>query len=160
MRPKPNWRASLVNAKMLSDVAKELGVEPFLRLSRGEAKEMGKARMYILANACEAIVGAIFLDQGMRKSKAFLSKVLLPRLPYILKHHLYVDAKSKFQEVAQERFGVTPNYQVMSESGPDHAKQFIVGIYLRAELVAKGEGSSKQEAQMDAAEKGLVAKGW
>lgn len=155
-----NWRASLVNAEMLSDIAKEIGIEPHLRLSRGEAKEMGKARRYILANAFEAVVGAIFLDQGIRKVKTFMNRVLLPRLPYILEHKLYVDAKSRFQEIAQERLGITPNYQVLDERGPDHAKQFTVGIFLRSELVAKGEGSSKQEAQMDAARKGLEAKQW
>lgn len=155
-----NWRAALVNAVMLAEIAKEIGAEPFLLLSRGEAKETGKARQYILANACEAIVGAIYLDQGMRVSRTFLHRVLLPKLPNILKNHLYIDAKSKFQEIAQDRVGVTPNYKVLDESGPDHAKQFTVGIYLGAELIAKGVGLSKQEAQMDAAAKGLQAKGW
>lgn len=155
-----NWRASLVNAKILSDIAREIGVDPFLLLSRGEAKETGKARQYILANTFEAIVGAIYLDQGMRKSKSFLSRVVLPRLPYILEHELYVDAKSKFQELAQERLGTTPNYQVLEERGPDHAKHFTVGIYVGRTLIAKGEGSSKQEAQMDAATNALKVKGW
>ncbi|MBI2483204.1 ribonuclease III [Candidatus Uhrbacteria bacterium] len=155
-----NWRASLVNAKMLSEVARELGVEPYLLLSRGEAKETGKARQYILANACESVVGALYLDQGMRKAKAFLSRVLLPRLPHILANHLYIDAKSRFQEIAQERLGITPNYKVLEEVGPDHAKRFTVGIFLGRDLVASGGGSSKQEAQMDAAENALKAKGW
>lgn len=155
-----NWRAALVNANILSEIAKEIGIEPFLLLSRGEAKELGKARHYILANAFEAVIGAIYLDQGMRKAKTFISRVVLPRLPYILEHELYVDAKSKFQEIAQERLGITPNYQVLEEHGPDHAKHFTVGIYLNRELVAKGEGSSKQEGQMSAAENGLKAKGW
>ncbi len=155
-----NWRASLVNAKMLSEVCRELQVEPHLLLSRGEAKEAGKARQYILANAFEAIVGAIYLDQGIRTSRTFLKRVLLPRLPYILKNQLYIDAKSRFQEIAQERSGVTPSYRVLGEEGPDHAKQFTVGIYIGADLVARGEGSSKQEAQMDAAAKALQAKGW
>ncbi|MBI4434017.1 ribonuclease III [Candidatus Uhrbacteria bacterium] len=155
-----NWRASLVNAKMLSEVARELGVEPYLLLSRGEAKETGKARQYILANACESVVGALYLDQGMRKAKTFLSRVLLPRLPHILANHLYIDAKSRFQEIAQERLGVTPNYKVLEEVGPDHAKRFTVGIFLGRDLVASGGGSSKQEAQMDAAENALKVKGW
>ena len=155
-----NWRASLVNAKMLSEVCRELNVEPHLLLSRGEAKETGKARQFILANAFEAIVGALYLDQGVRASRTFLKRVLLPKLPYILKHKLYIDAKSRFQEIAQERLGVTPSYKVLGEAGPDHAKQFIVGIYIGSELVAKGQGLSKQEGQMDAAEKALKVKGW
>lgn len=155
-----NWRASLVNAKMLSEIAKEIGAEPCLLLSRGEAKETGKARQYILANTFEAIVGAIYLDRGLRACKTFLNRVLLPKLPDILKNQLYIDAKSKFQEIAQDRIGVTPGYRVLGETGPDHAKQFTVGIYLGSELVAKGDGTSKQEAEMDAATKALVAKGW
>lgn len=155
-----NWRASLVNARMLSDVCRELNVEPHLLLSRGEAKETGKARQFILANAFEAIVGALYLDQGIRASRVFLKRVLLPKLPHILKHKLYIDAKSRFQEIAQDRIGVTPNYKVLGETGPDHAKQFVVGIYIGSELIAKGQGLSKQEGQMDAAEKALKAKGW
>lgn len=155
-----NWRAALVNAVMLSEIAKEISMEPHLLLSRGETKETGKARQYILANAFEALVGAIYLDQGMRVSRTFLNRVLIPKLPNILKHHLYIDAKSKFQEIAQDRIGVTPSYKVLDESGPDHAKQFVVGIYLGSELVARGAGLSKQEAQMDAAAKGLQAKRW
>jgi len=155
-----NWRAALVNAIMLSEVCRELGVDPFLLLSRGESKEIGKARQYILANAFEAIVGAIYLDRGMRTTRAFLNRVLLLRLPYILEHRLYVDAKSRFQEIAQDRLGITPRYEVLGESGPDHAKRFRVGIYLKGEFVAEGAGSSKQEAQMAAAEAALTAKGW
>ncbi|MBI4434769.1 ribonuclease III [Candidatus Uhrbacteria bacterium] len=155
-----NWRASLVNAKMLSEVCRELAVEPHLLLSRGEAKETGKARQFILANAFEAIVGALYLDQGMRASRTFLKRVLLPKLPHILKHKLYIDAKSRFQEIAQDRLGVTPSYKVLGETGPDHAKQFVVGIYIGNELIAKGQGLSKQEGQMDAAEKALKVKGW
>ncbi len=155
-----NWRASLVNAKMLSEVCRELMVEPHLLLSRGEAKETGKARQFILANAFEAIVGAMYLDSGMRTSRTFLKRVLLPKLPHILKHKLYIDAKSRFQEIAQDRLGVTPSYKVLGEAGPDHAKEFVVGIYIGNELIAKGQGLSKQEGQMDAAEKALKTKGW
>ncbi|MFH1430175.1 MAG: ribonuclease III [Candidatus Uhrbacteria bacterium] len=155
-----NWRAALVNAVMLSEVCRGLNVEQFLLLSKGEAKETGKARSYILANAFEAIVGAIYLDHGWDGAKEFLDRVLLPRLPYILEHKLYIDAKSKFQEIAQERVGVTPNYKVLEESGPDHAKVFVVGIYLNREQIATGDGTSKQEAQMSAAENALKAKGW
>ncbi|MFH1098600.1 MAG: ribonuclease III [Candidatus Uhrbacteria bacterium] len=155
-----NWRAALVNAKMLSEIARGLDVDPHLLLSRGEAKETGKARQYILANAFEAIVGAIYLDQGMPVCDDFLARVLLPRLPEILEQQLYIDAKSRFQEIAQERMGITPHYDVLEESGPDHARRFVVGIYLGRELAAKGVGTSKQEAQMDAAAEALKAKGW
>lgn len=156
-----NWRASLVNAKILSEITAELGVEDFLYLSRGEAKEKGsKARQYILANAFEALVGAMYLDQGMEASRTFINHVVLPRLPYILEHQLYVDPKSRFQEASQEQFGVTPNYRVLDEKGPDHAKWFKVGIYLGDEMVSTGEGSSKQEAQVSAAENALKVKGW
>ena len=156
-----NWRASLVNAKILSDITAELGVEEFLYLSRGEAKEKGsKARQYILANAFEAVVGAMYMDQGMEPCRAFINRVVLPRLPYILEHQLYVDPKSRFQEASQDQFGITPSYRVLDEKGPDHAKWFKVGIYLGDEMIAAGEGSSKQEAQVAAAEEGLKAKGW
>jgi len=156
-----NWRASLVNAKMLSELARELDVEEFLYMSKGESKDKdSKARQYILANAFEAVIGAIYLDQGTKKTTAFIKKYLLSKLDYILEHKLYLDAKSKFQELSQEKFGITPNYKVMSESGPDHARIFKIGVYLDKELVASGEGTSKQEGQMDAAEKALAAKGW
>jgi ribonuclease III len=155
-----NWRAALVNAKMLASVARELDVEPHLLMSKGESKETGKARSYILANAFEAIVGAIYLDQGYGVCESFLQRILLPKLPFILKNELHIDAKSKFQEIAQERSGTTPSYHVLNESGPDHSKVFTVGVYIGKEQIAQGKGSSKQEAQMDAAENGLKVKGW
>jgi len=156
-----NWRAALVNAKILADVTREMGVEEFLYLSHGEAKDAGsKARMYILANAFEAIVGALYLDQGYEPCKTFIAEKVLSRLPYILEHQLHLDPKSRFQEEAQERAGVTPSYRVIEEKGPDHAKEFTVGAYMGDELVATGSGTSKQEAQIAAAEKALEAKGW
>ncbi len=156
-----NWRAALVNAKMLADIAHRLGLESYLYLSRGEAKDNNqKARNYILANSMEALIGAIFLDQGFEGAKVFITKNVLIELPSILAHKLYIDAKSRFQEMAQDKVGITPSYQVLSESGPDHNKKFVIGVYLEDELVAKGEGTSKQEAQMHAAEKALEVKGW
>lgn len=156
-----NWRAALVNANMLAEVARELEIEDFLYMSRGEAKDtQSKARLYILANAFEAVVGAMYLDLGMEQVKTFIGEQLLRRLPHILENQLYLDPKSRFQESAQERSGVTPTYRVLEETGPDHAKWFKVGVYISSELVATGEGSSKQEAQVDAAAKGLGAKGW
>ncbi|MEK7559947.1 MAG: ribonuclease III [Patescibacteria group bacterium] len=155
-----NLRASLVNANILGKVAGDLGVNDFLRLSRGELKDIGRARQIILANAFEAIVGAIYLDNGHDSAKNFILRILEPKIPEILEKKLYKDAKSLFQEEAQERVGITPTYEVVKEWGPDHDKHFIVGVYLEKELVAEGEGASKQEAQQQAAHLALKAKNW
>jgi len=155
-----SWRASLVNSKMLSIIATELGLNEYLYLSRGEAKDTGKARQCILANTFEALIGAIYLDQGLKVVNQFLIKYLLSKLPYIIKHKLYLDAKTKFQEAAQDKVGITPTYQLIAESGPDHAKRFKIGVYLDKKLVATGEGSNKQEAQIEAAQKALKIKNW
>jgi ribonuclease-3 len=155
-----NWRAALVNAKMLSNLAQELDFNDFLLLSRGEEKEMGKARQYILANAFEAFIGAIYLDQGYKPCQEFIKKYLLKKLPEIIEKGLFKDVKSRFQEEAQERVKITPSYKVLDEWGPDHAKHFIVGVFLGNELIAKGEGSSKQEAEEEAAQNALEVKGW
>lgn len=156
-----NWRAALVNAKMLASVAYEIGMEPYLFLSHGEAKDAGtKARDYIMANAFEAVVGAIYIDQGYDGAKQFIDRYVITKLPYVLENGLYMDAKSRFQESAQELLGVTPTYRVLEESGPDHAKMFKVGIFLEKELIASGVGSSKQEAQTEAAEAALKIKAW
>lgn len=155
-----NWRAALVNAKMLSSLAEDLGFNKYLLLSRGEAKELGKARAYILANAFEALLGAIYLDSGYKPCDEFIKKNLLPNLEDIIKDGTYKDAKSKFQEEAQERVSITPNYKVIKESGPDHDKKFIVGIYLDEELVAEGHGTSKREAEEAAAKLALEVKKW
>lgn len=156
-----NWRASLVNAELLSEICRSLDVEDSLYLSKGESKEKdSKARKYILANAIEAIIGAIYLDQGWEASKEFVLRVVVSKLPKILEHRLYIDPKSRFQEAAQEKAGVTPSYKVMSEEGPDHAKKFVVGVYLSKELVATGNGTSKHEAQVAAAEEAIRVKGW
>jgi len=156
-----NWRASLVNSKMLASVANDVGLERYLYLSKGEAKDKNsKARQYILANAVEALIGAIYLDTGIKNAKKFIKKFILIKLDNILSNKLYLDPKSKFQEKAQESLKVTPYYRVLSESGPDHSKVFEVGLFLGEELIAKGKGSSKQEAQVEAAAKGLKKKKW
>ncbi len=156
-----NWRAALVNAKTLSGIAKDLQFEDYLLLSKGESRDKeSKARMIILANAIEAIIGAIYLDAGMDAAKKFIHRFILSHLKKILEFELYVDAKSKFQETAQELLGVTPTYKVLEEKGPDHAKEFTVGVFLDRDLVAVGRGFSKQEAQVAAAEAGLDAKNW
>jgi ribonuclease-3 len=156
-----NWRAALVNAKILGEVARELGFNDFLLLSKGEEKETGKARLYILANTFEALIGAIYLDQGYEVAKKFVEKNLIERkLPEIIEKGLFKDPKTRFQEEAQERVKITPTYKVLEEWGPDHAKHFIVGVFLGKELIAKGEGSSKQEAEEEAAKNALKIKGW
>ncbi|MCX6795597.1 MAG: ribonuclease III [Candidatus Falkowbacteria bacterium] len=156
-----NWRASLVNAKMLHVVAEEISLDDYLYLSRGEAKDKNKkARGYILANAVEALIGAIYLDQGLEPAKKFILGRIVVKLADILKNKTYLDPKSRFQEASQEFLAVTPSYQILSEEGPDHAKTFTVGLYLGEELISQGVGSSKQEAQIDAAAKGLVVKNW
>jgi len=155
------WRASLVNANILSDTAKELGLEDFLLLSSGEEKEKGKARKYILSDTFEAFIGSLYLDQGYDVAKKFIVKNLIERmLPEIIEKKLFKDPKSLFQERAQEIVGITPVYQVLEEVGPDHLKHFLVGVMLGEEVIAKGEGSSKHEAELKAAEEGLKAKDW
>ncbi|HJN62429.1 MAG TPA: ribonuclease III [Candidatus Parcubacteria bacterium] len=154
------WRAALVNSKMLSIVAKSTGFNEFLLLSKGEAKETGKARQYILANTFEAIVGAIYLDQGYRKSQEFIKKYLIKELPHIIEAKLFRDTKSSFQEKSQEKVGITPNYKVLKAWGPDHNKRFVVGVFLKEELIGKGEGSSKQEAEEEASKNALKIKKW
>lgn len=155
-----NWRAALVNAKMLTKVSDRLGINDHLLLSKGENKDTGRARRYILANALEAIIGAIYLDQGYEKAKEFIEKEILKELPEIIKQGLDRDPKSSFQEEAQERVGLTPTYDVLEEWGPDHAKNFIVGVFLDKEEIAHGQGVSKQEAQEKAAKEALKKKGW
>jgi ribonuclease-3 len=156
-----NWRAALVNAKNCSLVARELDIEPYLFLSHGEQKDAGtKAREYILANAIEAIIGAIYIDQGWDMAKQFITRWVISKLPEILELSLWMDPKSRFQESAQEIVGVTPTYKVLKEEGPDHSKEFTIGVYLGKEKIADGVGSSKQEAQVDAAEHALRIKEW
>ena len=155
-----NWRAALVNAQSLSKIAKNLGFGEYLLLSRGETKDTGKARQYILANTFEAFLGAFYLDQGLEKVRQFVKTHLIKELAKILKEGLWRDAKSSFQEESQERARITPNYKVLKEWGPDHVKHFVVGVFLGKELVAKGEGSSKQEAEEKAAQAALKAKNW
>jgi len=155
-----NWRAALVNTKMLTSVAEELGFNDFLLLSRGETKELGKARQYILANTFEAFIGSAYLDLGYEPVDKFIKKYLIKNLQDIIKNRLYKDAKSQFQEEAQERVGITPVYKVIKESGPDHQKSFTVGVFLTDDLVAEGGGLSKQEAEEEAAKLALDVKKW
>ena len=153
-------RAALVNTVSLSASAEALGVNQYLLMSKGEAKDEGRARQYILANVFEAFIGAMFLDQGFDVARGFISRQLFPKTDEIVKKRLWQDAKSRFQELAQEHASVTPTYNLMGQSGPDHDRVFTIGVFLRQEKIAEGQGRSKQEAEQEAAEKALTAKGW
>lgn len=155
-----SWRAALVNGMILAKISSEMGVGEYLLMSKGEAKDTGRARQYLLANAMEAIIGAIYLDQGYSVAEDFISKNIVIKIDEILEKKLYLDPKSYFQENAQRHEKITPSYRVIEESGPDHDRVFTVGVYLENYLIAKGSGSSKQAAQRNAAQAGLDAKGW
>ncbi len=154
------FRAALVNTVSISDAAAKLGMNDHMLLSRGEAKDTGRARAIILANAFEAVIGALYLDAGYDAARKFIADNLFHKTEEVVEKRLWQDAKSRFQELSQEKTGITPNYQVLDQSGPDHARTFVVGAYLGSEKVAAGEGRSKQEAEQQAAENALKAKGW
>ena len=153
-------RAALVNSNTLSLMATALGINEYLLLSKGEAKDIGRARQYILANTFESIVGAIYLDQGYDAARDFVSRQIFPLTKDIVEKRLWQDPKSRFQERAQEVTGITPSYQTLKEQGPDHDRTFTVGVFLGDQCIAQGEGRAKQEAEQKAAENGLVEKGW
>ena len=153
-------RAALVNTISLSDSSSQLGLNEFLLMSKGEAKDTGRARQYILANAFEAVIGAIYIDQGYEAAKGFIAGQLFQKTDRIVEKRLWQDPKSRFQEVAQEHVSVTPTYELVSQEGPDHDREFTVGVFLKSEKVAEGKGRSKQEAEQDAAEQAIEAKGW
>lgn len=146
-----NWRSALVKTESLSAVAKKLDLDRFLKLSKGEAKGNDRSRALIHANAVEAMIGALYLDQGYDKARQFVMDHIISTLPTILAEGSWVDPKSKFQELAQEKEGFTPHYKVLEESGPDHDKVFLVGVFVGDRLCGKGQGSSKQAAQQQAA---------
>ncbi|MDR3571169.1 MAG: ribonuclease III [Candidatus Pacebacteria bacterium] len=154
------YRAALVNTQSISEAAQKLGMNEFLLLSRGESKDTGRARQIILANAFESLIGALYLDQGYQAARDFIGKQLFHKTDDVVARRLWQDAKSRLQELAQEKHGITPSYQLVDQSGPDHDKTFIVGAYIGTEKIALGEGRSKQEAEQAAAEKALAAKGW
>jgi ribonuclease-3 len=154
------YRAALVNTISISDAAAKLEMNEFLLLSRGESRDTGRARSIILANAFEALIGALYLDQGYVTAKDFIGKQLFHKTDEVVEKRLWQDAKSKLQEVAQDKSGVTPTYELVNQTGPDHDKRFVIAVMIAGERVALGEGRSKQEAEQDAAQKALVAKGW
>ena len=150
------YRAALVNTYSLADVAERIGLNDLLLLSKGEKKDTGRARLIILANAFEALLGAIYLDQGYEAAEAFVAKHLYPKIDNVIATGSYQDAKSHFQEIAQDKKSTTPTYKTLSEVGPDHDKHFTVGVYLGDEKVAEGTGKSKQEAEQSAATAALA----
>ena len=154
------YRAALVNTNTISNVALSLGMNDYLMLSRGESKDTGRARQYILANTFESVVGAIYLDQGYDAAAKFIADTIFPLTDDIVAKKLWQDDKSHFQEEAQERVSITPTYKIMGESGPDHDKHFTVGVFLGAEMIADGTGKSKQEAEQMAARAALQKKEW
>lgn len=155
-----SYRAALVNTNMLSRVAKELMMDDYLLLSKGEARDIGRARQYILANTYEAFVGALYLDQGYETTRAFIDRTVLVHINEVVEKKLWQDYKSHFQEIAQERESVTPTYQTLKEEGPDHDRRFVIGVFLGDERIAEGAGQSKQEAEQEAARHALVKRSW
>lgn len=150
-----NLRSAIVRGEMLAKIAEEMQVDDFMLMSRGERKDTGKARQYILANAVEAVIGAVYLDQGYDAAKTVINTYVIAKLEQVVEQGLHIDSKSKFQELAQAKHRVTPTYQVIEEVGADHNKQFLVGAFLGDRKVGEGSGSSKQEAQQQAAQQAL-----
>ncbi len=156
------YRSALVNTNSLTKVAEHIGINEFILLSRGESKDTGRARSIILANTFEAIIGSIYMDQGYDSAEKFITDHLLHTIDIekIVENKSWIDAKSRFQELSQEKVGITPSYRTMKETGPDHEKQFTLGVFLGDVQVATGVGPSKQEAEQKAAEKALKVKKW
>ena len=157
-----SYRSALVNTHSLSKVALHIGVDEYLLLSKGESKDTGRARSIIHADTIEAIIGAVYLDKGYDAAANFISEQLMQIIDIdeIVEKKLWLDAKSRFQEKAQEVTGLTPSYKTLKEIGPDHNKMFTLGVFIGDVQVALGTGLSKQEAEQKAAEKALEVKGW
>jgi len=155
-----NHRSALVKGDHLAQVARRLGVGEYLRMSRGEERGGGREKDYLLANAVEAVIGAIYLDQGYGSAKQFIAKNILVDMDEILEKNLHIDAKSYFQECAQEKVSVTPIYKLLDEEGPDHDKTFTMGAYLGDKLIASGKGGSKQTAEQEAAKSAIIEMKW
>lgn len=152
-----NWRSALVRTESIGAAATGLGFEPMLRLSKGEKRGSGRARLQILANSYEAVIGALYLDLGYEAASKFITDTLISTFADILSSGSWLDPKSRYQEVVQSEENITPQYRVLSETGPDHDKVFTVGVFVGDDLRAKGQGPSKQTAQVDAANIALKA---
>ncbi len=151
------YRAALVNYQMLAKLSAEIRLGDFLLMSKGEARDTGRAREVILANAMEALIGALYLDGGYQEAQRFIGRIVLPAITDVLSKKLYRDPKSLLQEKSQAEYKSTPIYKLLGESGPDHKKIFVVGVFIREEKVAEGKGMSKQDAEVEAARKALEA---
>lgn len=155
-----NWRSALVQGEHLAEIAADLRLGQYLSMSRGEEASGGRTKVSTLANALEALIGAIYLDKGYDVSKRFCEQVVLNDLERLLAEGKHRDEKSVFQEMVQEKSGVTPHYEVVEEEGPDHDKQFTTAVFIGEEKVAQGKGNSKQRAEQAAAKEALKVKGW
>ncbi len=154
------YRSALVRTESISKAAREMGMNDLLLLSKGEAKDEGKARDYILANTFEAFVGAVYLDAGYDVAKRIIADALFGNIEKVIEEGTWKDSKSLVQEFAQEKYGETPRYELVSAEGPDHDKHFVMAIYFGDKKIAEGKGKSKQHAQQSAAEQALVSEGW
>jgi ribonuclease-3 len=150
-----NIRSAVVRKENLAKVAQKLNLGKYLRLSRGEEKSGGRTKDYLLANTCEALIGCLFLDQGLKVCEHFVHQYIIPTIKTILQKKLYIDAKSALQEYTQDKLHITPTYKVLEDKGPDHDKTFTMGVFLNEKLIAKGSGSSKRKAEEQAAYKAL-----
>jgi len=155
-----SWRSALVQGNHLYEIAKELKLGDYLFLSRGEEASGGRAKESTLANALEAFIGAVYLDQGLEVAHTFINTFILTHLKALIAKGKHKDQKSRFQEMAQEKTGITPTYETIDESGPDHKKQFTCAVSIGEEKIAVGKGSTKQKAEQDAASEALKVKGW
>lgn len=155
-----NWRSALVKGQMIAKVARNLNLGSYLFLSKGEENSGGRDKDYLLANTFEAVIGVIYLESGYQASEEFIKKFLLVHLKSILENRSYIDSKSKFQEIAQEKAGITPSYNLIDEEGPDHNKTFTMGAYLDEKVVGKGKGNSKQAAEQKAAADAIKRLKW
>ncbi|NOS67543.1 MAG: ribonuclease III [Candidatus Peribacteraceae bacterium] len=155
-----NWRSALVQGEHLAEIAKDLELGQYLSMSRGEEASGGRTKVSTLANAFEAVIGAVYLDKGYDVAKKFCEDFVLHDLDRLLAAGKHRDEKSVFQEMVQEKTGVTPHYEVVVEEGPDHDKEFTMAVYIGEERVAEGKGNSKQRAEQAAAKAALTVKGW
>lgn len=150
-----SYRSASVKTDTLAEISRSLDYGSYLFMSKGEEKTGGREKDYLLANTFEAVLGALYLDQGMCECEVLLKRILFPRIDHIVKHHLDIDAKTRFQEISQEQHRLTPTYQLLSEIGPDHNKEFTMGVYIGDTEYGRGQGSSKQRAEEAAAVKAL-----
>jgi ribonuclease III len=153
-------RSALVNTVSLSEASMKLGVNDYLLMSKGESRDVGRARAYILANAFEAFIGALYVDQGYGVAQRFIAEQLFSKTDRIVEKRLWQDPKSRFQELAQEHTNLTPTYATLGQEGPDHDRIFTVGVFLGKEKVGEGKGRAKQEAEQEAALRAIEEKNW